>query len=121
MFFFCDIIMYMKKVFEGILVLIIFYGVYSAFEKIAPVFIPELKIFWVIIIALIVAAALLLLYSSIIASGTKRKVTAKMTSAIEELKTRVQEKEKEVAQKDSELKDAFKVKKAVEDEAEKAL
>lgn len=111
----------MKKAFEGLMILIIFYGVYAAFEKIFPVFVPELKTFWVIIIALLVATALLLLYSGLIASDTKKKVKEKMVGAIHELENKVHEKEEEVEKKDSELKDAFKIKKAVEKQAERTL
>lgn len=111
----------MKKAFELLLILIIFYGVYSAFEKIFPVFVPEMKMFWVVIIALVVAAALLFLYSGIIASDTTKKVKTKMTKTVSDLEDRVHEKEQEVEKKDTELKNAFKIKKAVETEAEKTL
>lgn len=111
----------MKKAFEGFMVLIIFYGVYSAFDNALPYLFPELKPFWIIIISLLVAAALLLLYSQVIVSSTKRKVKEKMTKVVSDLENKVQEKEEEVKQKDSELHNAFKIKKAVEEEVEDTL
>ncbi|MFT6829482.1 MAG: cell division protein FtsL [Candidatus Paceibacteria bacterium] len=108
----------MKKTFEFLLVLIIFYGVYSAFDQIIPMFAPELNQFWLVIVSLLVAAALLLLYSQVIASSIKKKVKEKMTEKISDLETQVKEKEEEVEQKDSELQDAFKKKKIVEEAAE---
>lgn len=111
----------MKKAFEFLLVLIIFYGVYAAFDQIAPQFFPELASFWVVVVSLVVAAALLLLYSQIIAGSVKKKVKGRLSQAMHDLEQKVQEKEKEVEKKDSELQDAFKIKKAVEDSAEKTL
>lgn len=110
----------MKKAFEFFLVLIIFYGVYSAFDDALPYAFPNLESFW-IIISLLVAAALLLLYSQIIISSTKRRITEKMAKAVSDLEHKVQETKAEVEKKDHELHDAFKIKKAVEQEAEKTL
>ena len=111
----------MKKAFEFFLVLIIFYGVYSAFDQIAPTFFPELKAFWIVIIALLVAAGLLLLYSVVVASSAKQKVKKSLIETIHNLEDRVQEQQQEVEKKDSELKDAFRVKRAVEEEFEETL
>ncbi|MFT7327901.1 MAG: low affinity Fe/Cu permease [Crocinitomicaceae bacterium] len=111
----------MKKAFELVLVFIIFYGVYSAFNKITSGFMPELSKFWVVIISLLVAAGLLLLYSGILVSRTKLKLTEKMTKTVVELEHKIHEKEVEIEHKDSELKNAFKIKHSVEEEAEKTL
>jgi predicted Holliday junction resolvase-like endonuclease len=111
----------MKKAFEFFLVLIIFYGVYSAFDDALLYVFPELKTFWIVVISLLVAAALLLLYSQIIIGSTKRKIKEKMTKVVSDLESKVHEKEEEVKQKDSELKDAFKIRKAVEEEVEDTL
>ena len=111
----------MKKAFEFFLVLIIFYGVYSAFDDALPYAFPNLESFWIVIISLLVAAALLLLYSQIIINSTKRRITEKMAKAVSDLEHKVQETKAEVEKKDHELHDAFKIKKAVEQEAEKTL
>jgi hypothetical protein len=68
-----------------------------------------------------VAAGLLLLYSQIVMGSTRRKVTEKMTKAISDLEDQVRQKDQQVQKKDTELHDAFKIKKAVENEAEKTL
>jgi len=111
----------MKKAFEFFLMLIIFYGVYSAFNAIFPMLAPEVQNFWVIIIALLVAAGLLLLYSRVITSEAQRKMQAKITNTIKDLETKVNEKVHEIEQKDVELNNAFKIKKAVEVEAENTI
>ena len=111
----------MKKAFEFFLVLIIFYGVYSVFDDALPYVFPELQLFWIVIISLLVAAALLLLYAQIIASSTKLKVTEKMKKVVDDLENKVHAKDEEIEQKDSELHNAFKIKKSVQDEAEETL
>ena len=82
----------MKKTFEFFLVLIIFYGVYSAFDSAAPVLFENPNGFWVIIVSLVVAALILVLYSFIISS----EVQLKMKKNIDELKSEIKQKEQEV-------------------------
>lgn len=100
----------MKKAFELILVLIIFYGVYSAFDQVAPMILPELSSFWVVVISLIVAALLLVLYAQIIGSSVKRK-----------LKETVSHLKKEIDAKDEEIKTASSFKNMVIKEAEETI
>jgi len=100
----------MKKTFEFFLVLIIFYGVYSVFDRAAPVVFDEPKTFWVVIVSLVIAVLLLMLYGQIIASSAKKN-----------LKEKVVELEGNLQNKDKELQDAFKLKKAVEAEAQKII
>jgi len=97
----------MKKAFEFLLMLIIFYG---AFDKAALVVAPNANTVWIVIIALVVAAGFLVLYSHIISSNEKHKLNDKIHELEGNLKT-----------KDQEVKDAFKTKKAVEQEAEKTI
>ena len=100
----------MKKSFEFILILIIFYGVYSAFNQIAPMFIEHPNSFWVVIASLLVATGLLLLYAGIIAASAKQKFTEK-----------VSELEQEIHKKDEEIKSAKTFKENLVREAEEAI
>lgn len=100
----------MKKAFEFILVLIIFYGVYAAFDKALPYVFPELAAFWIVIIALIVAALFLVLYSYIISSEAR----AQLNDKIHEL-------EGTIKAKDDEVKNAFKIKQSVNAQAEESI
>jgi len=111
----------MKKTFEFFIVLIIFYGVYSAFDDALLYIFPNLALFTIILISLLVAAGLLLLYSQVIIGSTQHKVTEKMTQVVSDLEQQVREKEEEVRKKDIELHDAFKIKKAVENEVKETL
>ena len=111
----------MKKTFEFLLVLIIFYGVYSAFDDALIYIFPHLESFWIVIISLLAAAGLLLLYAHIVTTATKHKITEKMTKTVSDLEDKIHEKEQQVQEKDKQLHDAFKIKKAVQDEAEETL
>jgi hypothetical protein len=97
--------------------LIIFYGVFSAFADAVPYIFPQLELFWIIIISLLVAAALLFLYSHIILNN----ITVKMTKTVFDLEQIIRGKEEELKKKEAELHNAFKVKKAVEYQAEETL
>jgi len=100
----------MKKIFESFLIIIIFYGVYSVFDDALPYVFPALESFWVIIASLLMSVALLVLYSSMVSSDAKKTMNEK-----------IQVLEGDLKEKDQEIKDAFKIKKAVEEEAEKTL
>ena len=104
----------MKKIFEFNLVLIIFYGVYSAFEKAAPVLFDNPETIWVIFSALVVAALILAFYSFIISS----EVRAKAKKDINILKTEIKEKETIIAKKEDEVVAAQTFKETFIDEAE---
>lgn len=82
----------MKKTFEFFLVLIIFYGVYSAFNLAAPVLFQNPNEFWLIIISLVVAALILVLYSFIIRSEIKME----MKKNIDDLTSEIKQKDQEV-------------------------
>ncbi len=100
----------MKKIFEAFLILVIFYGVYSAFSQVAPMLFENPNIFWVIVASLITAALLLFLYAGVISSATKQK-----------LKQTIQHLEQDVQEKDLKLKNAFRFKKEIEEAAEETI
>lgn len=99
-----------KKLFEFFLVFIIFYGVYSVFDRASYVFSQRPNGFTVVVVSLLFSAGLLFLYSYIISSGAKNKFKATIDNL-----------EEDIHKKDKELKSAFKVKKIVEDEAEESI
>ena len=100
----------MKKTFEFLIILIIFYGVYSAFQKAAQLLDPPLSVFWVVVLSLVASALILTLHSVMV----KSTVSKKYRGEIKDLK-------KEVEQKGREVEDAFAIKKEVEEEAEKSI
>jgi hypothetical protein len=100
----------MKKIFEFLIMLIIFYGVYSAFQKVALLFTSLPSDLWVVIASLIASALILSLYAILVRSSIIEKYSAKIKKL-----------EKEVKEKDQEVHDAFKIKHDVEDEAEKTI
>jgi len=106
----------MKKSFEFILVLIIFYGVYSAFEKAIPVLFNNPKDIWIIVSALIVSALILVLYSFLIGSEIKLK----MKKDIDELKSEIKNKNARIIEKDEEVKKAQSFKEDLIIEAEQS-
>jgi len=87
----------MKKTFEFILVLIIFYGVFAAFEKAAIIVSDEPKTIWIALFSLIAAALLLVVYNVIISSELKSNLNTDINS----LKENIKEKEIEVKQAQS--------------------
>ena len=99
-----------QKVFEFVLMLIIFYGVYSLFDSVAQYLFAAPETVWVVLISLVVAAGMLVLYSYII------KDSAKKQSAV-----KIKELEEKLHQKDSELQSAFKIKKDTEVAAEQTI
>ncbi len=111
----------MKRAFELLLVLILFYGVYSAFDVGLPYVFPYISDFWIVIVSLLAAFALLVLYSMIIYGNTKKSLAQKMKQTVSDLEEKVHIKEQELKEKDTELHNAFKIKKAIEDEAEETL
>ncbi len=107
----------MKKFFEFILVLIIFYGVYAAFDKAFVIIAPQTKTLWVVLSALICAALLLLLYSLIIKSDTKKEIKETLDHLNAELKnkdTLLSEKDKEIEKAKSFKEDLIKESESVE-------
>ncbi len=64
----------MKKVFEIVLVFIIFFGVYSFFDKVSLYLFKDLKSIWIVLISLVISALLLLLYKKIIHYEVKTKL-----------------------------------------------
>ncbi|MCI5051138.1 MAG: hypothetical protein MRY57_02425 [Candidatus Pacebacteria bacterium] len=110
-----------KRIFELFLTLIIFYGVYSVFDEALPYLFPNIESFWVVIIGLVVSLGLLLLYSFMVSQSTTKKVQEKMNKTVSDLEHNLVEKESEVQSTKNELDNAFKIKKAVEDEAEKTV
>ncbi len=82
----------MKKTFEFILIIIIFYGIYSLFGGAASYLFKNPKSIWVIITALIISILLLVLYKYSISSEVKQK----MKKDIDTLKIAIKDKEIEV-------------------------
>ncbi len=106
----------MRKAFEFILVLIIFYGVYSAFDRAAPVVFENPKGIWVILVSLVLAALILVLYSFVIGGEVKRK----MKKNIDVLKSEIKEKESVILEKEQEVKKAQSFKEDMIKEAEES-
>lgn len=100
----------MKKAFELFLVLIIFYGVYAAFDQAAPVLFEKPQTVWIAVASFITATLLLVLYSWIISS-----------TAQEKYKQTVSHLEEEITKKDQEIKTAQSFKETLVKEAEKTL
>lgn len=100
----------MKKTFEFLIILIIFYGIYSAFKKAALLLSQPIDQLWIVISSLVASALVLTLYSQVVRS-----------SVIKKYKSKIKELEKELEVKDQEVDDAFKIKRDVEVEAEKTI
>lgn len=100
----------MQKVLESVLVIIVFYGVFSAFTRMDEYFQLDYPVIAIALAALLFSAGLLLMYAGVI----RREMKQKLQGDIKDLK-------KQVKHKDHALKDAFKVKKSVEDEAEATI
>jgi|AntAceMinimDraft_6_1070360.scaffolds.fasta_scaffold08163_1 hypothetical protein len=107
----------MKKVFELLLVLIIFYGVYSVLEQLAPIFFDAPKSFPVIGVSFIVAALLLVLYAAIISGSTKLDTQQE----IDILRLDVKSKELLLKEKIKEIQQAQSFKSEVITQAEKTI
>tara|TARA_B100001123_G_C14843875_1_gene841243 strand:- start:365 stop:685 length:321 start_codon:yes stop_codon:yes gene_type:complete len=99
-----------QKVFEFVLMLIIFYGVYSLFDGAANYMYENPNTVWVVIISLVIAAGMLLLYSYMIKNTADKKSRAK----IKDLEKRVEEKE-------AALDSAFRIKRETEEAAEQTI
>lgn len=82
----------MKRIFEFILVLIIFYGVYAASEQIAPFFFNNIQVFWLVVISLIISTSLLLGYAVLVRS----EITHQMKKDIDLLEVKIKEKDLEI-------------------------
>ena len=106
----------MKKIFEFIIVLIIFYGVFAAFEKLAPLVFKEPQSIWTILSAFIVSALVLILYSFLI----RREIQQKVKGDIHSLKKELRIKEGVIVEKEEEIKKAQSFKKDLIEEAEKS-
>lgn len=104
------IIVCMKRAFEVFLVLIIFYGVYVAFDQAAPVFFDNPEPLWIAITSFLTAIILLVLYSWVVVVSAQRT-----------LKKTVSHLEQEITQKDQEIKSAASFKETVIKEAEETL
>ena len=76
----------MKKVFEFILVVIIFYGVYELFTKAAAYFFPNLDLALVILISLLFSATLLALYRFMLTHEVKTKMKGEVHALHKALK-----------------------------------
>ncbi len=92
----------MKKFFEFILVIIIFYGVYAAFDKAFLILAPQIHSLWVIMSALFAAVLLLLLYSLIIKDEAKKN----LKETLDHLHTEIKNKDDLLLKKDDEIKRA---------------
>ena len=99
----------MKKVFEFILILLIFYGVYDLFAKIAARFFEAMDPAFVILISFLVSATLLFIYRFLLTHEVKNK-----------MKGRVQELHKALKEKDEAVKKAQSFKEALIKEAEES-
>ena len=100
----------MKKAFELFLVFIIFYGVYAAFDQVAPLLFEEPQTFWVVITSFLTATLLLVLYSWIISS-----------TAQEKYKQTVSHLKEEITKKDQEIKTAQSFKEIIVKEAKETM
>lgn len=75
----------MKRFFELVLTLIIFYGVFEAFDNAAPIVIDNPHPFWVVVAALLASFILLWLYVLTVRHKMKRNFKEKITALKEEL------------------------------------
>lgn len=107
----------MKKGFEFILVLIIFYGVYSAFKELIPLLFGSMNEFLLIFIPLIISALLLFLYSILV----KKKVHEKVKKDFSKLHGIIKEKDDKISQKENEIKKAQSFKEKLVKEAESMI
>ncbi len=76
----------MKKFFEFLLVLIIFYGVYELFAKVAENFFETLDPVLVILISLIISAILLFIYRFMLTHEVKTKMKGEVHALHKALK-----------------------------------
>lgn len=79
----------MKKTFEFILILFIFYGVYELFRRAASYLFDNLDQAWVVIAALVFSTLLLFIYKFTLTSHVKNK----MKSEIHDLHNALKEKD----------------------------
>ena len=100
----------MKKVFEFLIILIIFYGVYSAFDIAAVMIVASSSGLWIIIASLLASGLIVLLYSQVIRNSTSVKY-----------KHQIQNLKRELEEAKHNLDHAFAIKKSVEEEAEKTI
>lgn len=106
----------MKKVFEFLLILVIFYGVYAAFDGIAPLFWDAPELIWVILTAFVTSALLIVLYRYMV----KTEVSKDLKKHIAELHLDLRHKETVIKSKDSEIEKAQSFKDVLVAEAESA-
>ncbi len=106
----------MKKFFEFILVGIIFYGVYAAFEKASYFLFPKMSGVWIMMSSLLAAILLLLLYSFIVKADTKRQAKDEITR----LKYELRDRDELLLKKDDEIKQAQSFKEELISEAEQS-
>lgn len=100
----------MKRTFEFFITLIIFYGVYAAFDSIAPMLWDSPSQFWIIVTALIVASLILALYALVV----RKSVSQAYQQRTDELHSELDATRKELAE-------AFKIKHDVEVAAEASI
>lgn len=110
---------HMKKVFEFLLILIIFYGVYAAFDGVAPLFWDEPELIHVMLAAFITSALLIVLYRFMV----KTEVSRDLKQHIEKLHTDLKHKDTIIKSKDTEIQKAqtFKEDLIAEAEASSAI
>jgi uncharacterized membrane protein (DUF106 family) len=96
----------MKKVFEFILVLIIFYGIYELFAKIANSFFKDMDPVLVILISLIISAILLLIYRFVLIHEVKTKMKGEVHALHKALKEKDEAIKKAQTFKDELIKEA---------------
>jgi uncharacterized membrane protein (DUF106 family) len=75
----------MKRFFEFVLTLIIFYGVFEAFDSAAPVVVDNPHPFWVVVAALLASFILLWLYVLTVRHTMKRTYKEKIAALKEQL------------------------------------
>ena len=82
----------MKKVFEFILVLIIFYGVYSIFDGAASYLFENPKNILIVLVSLVFSTLILFIYKLVVSSEVK----SLMKKDIDNLKTEVRQKDEDI-------------------------
>ena len=100
----------MQKILETILVAIVFYGIFSALDSVNKYFELIYPTIFIVLGALLCSSGLILWYSWSI----RRETRVSMNQDVQSLRHKVQ-------QKDKELTEVYKIKKAVEQEAEMSI
>lgn len=104
----------MKKIFEFLLILIIFYGVYTVLEKLIPLLRKDIQEVWIIFGSFFFSIFMILMYRLIV----KREVSSKFKSSIKNLQNDLIQKDELLSQKDDEIKKAQTFKENLVKEAE---